>query len=295
MYPGVVTVDLSPAQFDRISRLVHRLCGISLRGGKEALVRARLLKRLQALGMTSYDQYLRYVEDDRSGQEVMALVDAVTTNKTAFFREPQHFDYLRHVLIPVWSRTRDRIRIWSAGCSSGEEAFSIAIVLCEELPDVEARDVSILATDISTTMLARARAATFDAEAVRAVGSERLARYFTRRWRGAAEVYQVSEQVGRLVRFARLNLLDDWPMRGPFDAIFCRNVMIYFDQPTRERLVQRLWRIVRPDGHLFIGHSESLTGIAQPFRYVQPSVYVRTDAVAGLRHPPEAGRPPARS
>lgn len=268
-----LSYELSPAQFEKISQMVHRLCGICLPPGKEELVKTRLTKRLRALGLGGFTEYLEYVEGDASRQELATMIDLLTTNKTSFFREPQHFDFLcQHVLPDLQTASRP-IRLWSAGCSSGEEPYSLAMLLHEHLPDIERRDVRILATDISARMLTKAREAIYEEEAVSEVSPSLLRKYFVCVRTQPTRAYQVSDKVRALVRFARLNLMDAWPMRGPFDAIFCRNVMIYFDNPTRQRLVQRYYELLRMGGYLFIGHSESLTALSHNFRYVQPAVY----------------------
>jgi chemotaxis protein methyltransferase CheR len=260
---------LTGGQFALIGDLLHRQCGIALAPGKEALVTARLYKRLRALGLQAFDEYLDHV--DRDPAELRAMVDALTTNKTDFFREPEHFVYLRQVVLPALSPIDEPIKIWSAGCSSGEEPYSIAITLREGLPLPDLREARILATDISDRVLACARAGVYDEETVRDVPPAYLGRYFHR----VQGRFTVNDALRRHVAFARLNLLGEWPMRGPFDAIFCRNVMIYFDNPTRQRLVQRFWELLKPGGHLFVGGSESLTSIDHRFRYVQPAVFGR--------------------
>jgi len=168
-----------------------------------------------------------------------------------------------------------RIRIWSAGCSSGEEPFSIAILLRDRLPDVESRDVKILATDICSEVLDKAKRAVYTEEEVQDLPSFFLRKYFTPVVEDGVKAYKVRDEVRAMVRFARLNLKDEWPMRGPFDIIFCRNVMIYFDQSTRQELVNRFWDMLKPGGYLFIGHSESLASLSHEFKYVQPAVYVK--------------------
>jgi chemotaxis protein methyltransferase CheR len=273
--PELASYELQPEQFARISQLVYRLCGIALRPGKEGLVKARLMKRLSALGLGSFEAYLEYIEGETSGQELVTMIDALTTNKTSFFREPQHFTYLCQHVVPALQQTRSPIRFWSAGCSSGEEPYSLAIVLREALSDVDHRDVRILATDISTRILAVARQAVYGQEALSDVPQPLLHKYFTPVQHTSTPAYQVKDAVRAMVRLVRLNLMQEWPMRGPFDAIFCRNVMIYFDKPTQGWLVQRFWTLLRPGGHLFIGHSESLSGESHAFRYIQPAVYVK--------------------
>jgi chemotaxis protein methyltransferase CheR len=269
----VVSADLSEAQFSAISALTYRICGINLQSGKQGLVKTRLAKRLQAVGVGDFDEYLHYLEKDASGSEMVAMLDALTTNKTSFFRENQHFDYLRNVVLPSMGAGWTRLRIWSAGCSTGEEPYTLSLVLHEEVPELKQRDARILATDLSTRVLARARQGVYEAAAVADIPAPLLARYFTCVRTSPSRAYRVGPALQSPIRFARLNLMEPWPMQGPFDLIFCRNVMIYFDRATQQRLVNRFWELLSPGGHLFVGHSESLTALEHRFRYVQPAVY----------------------
>ncbi len=269
----LLSLELSEPQFKKISQLMHRLCGVSLHNGKEELVKARLTKRLRALGLGNFEQYMRYVEHDNSGQELTSMIDMLTTNKTSFFRESQHFDYLRQRILP--GLTNGGIRLWSAGCSSGEEPYSIAILLREEMSDVDRKDVRILATDISTRILERAREAVYAQNTLQGIPPRLLPKYFTCIRAKPTRAYQIKDNARAMVRLARLNLMESWPMKGPFDVIFCRNVMIYFDKPTREELVNRFWQLLKPGGHLFVGHSESLAHLSHKFNYVQPAVYIK--------------------
>ena len=259
------------AQFERIRRLVHDACGIHLHAGKETLVQARLARRLRALGMSGFDAYLDHVQAPGSG-ELAAMLDVLTTNKTSFFREAAHFDYLAQVLPAIQDASRRPLRLWSAGCSTGEEPYTMAMVLRETLGAQRVRDARILATDLSSEVLVRARAATY-AEAVMADVPAPLRERYFERVDGVGS--RVTADLGGMVRLARLNLQGAWPMRGPFDVIFCRNVMIYFDKATQERLVGRFAAMLRPGGLLFVGHSESLSGIRHELRYVAPAVYER--------------------
>lgn len=269
----ILNVELSHRQFEEISRRVYSLCGINLHDGKQGLVKSRLSKRLRQLGLDNYDRYLKLVETDR--RELTCMIDSLTTNKTSFFREEQHFDYLRRQILPRLLATKSRLRIWSAGCSSGREAYTLAMILREDVPDLGARDVRILATDISTRILAEAKAATYGPETVEEVPPTFLQKYFIPGRDASGATYRVKDEVKSLVSLARLNFMDEWPMRGPFDMIFCRNVMIYFDKGTQQRLVRRFWEKLEPGGHLFIGHSESLANTSNEFRYVQPAAYVK--------------------
>jgi len=269
----LLSLELNKAQFEKIARLLYRLCGIALYSGKEELVKARLIKRLRELEMRDFEQYIRYVEQDNSGKELTIMTDMLTTNKTSFFREPQHFDYLRQQVLPF---IRDRkICFWSAGCSSGEEPFSLAILLREEIPAMYRHDVRILSTDISVRMVKKAREAVYEQERLQGIPFQLLEKYFTCVKTKSQRVYRANNNIRAMVRVARLNLMEEWPMKGLFNVIFCRNVMIYFDQSTRQKLIHRFWELIRPGGYLFIGHSESLSGLSHGFRYIQPAVYMK--------------------
>lgn len=266
--------DLAAADFRRISEIVYRTSGIVLPPGKEGLVRSRLAARLRELGMATFGEYVARVGDGGDGAELARMVDLLTTNKTSFYRERAHFDYLRDRVFPALRARGGRAQLWSAGCSSGEEPYTLAMLVRETAAPNERLDWRILATDLSARVLARARAGTYDLETLADVPAAERQRWFepaAPTLRGPA--MQAREELRRMVSFARLNLMDPWPMRGPFDAILCRNVMIYFDRPTQERLVGRFWELLAPGGTLFVGHSESLTGLAHRFRYVQPAVY----------------------
>ncbi len=262
---------LSEAHFETIRTLVRGTAGIDLRDGKQALVRSRVQKRLRALGLFSFDAYMERLDADATGLELRALVDVLTTNKTSFFREPAHYDYLRDQVLPELAAEGRPLRLWSAGCSSGEEPYTIGMIVRNTVPHGVAARTRILATDISDTILDRARSGAYPISLLRDVPAD-FRRYFKRL---RSDFVEVDPEVRGMVSFAHLNLLDAWPMRGPFDAIFCRNVMIYFERETQGELVRRFWNLLRPGGHLFVGHSESLTGWEHGFQYVQPAVYRR--------------------
>ncbi len=266
-----ISAELSEDQFKKISRLVYRLCGIYLKDGKQALVKARLMKRLRVLHLSSFEDYLSYIESGKGVQELGFLIDVITTNKTNFFREPEHFNFLRDSVLP--ELTDRKLRFWTAACSSGEEPFSLAILLREKLPDLDFKDVKILGTDISARMLEKARRAVYGEDELRMIPPMLVQKYFVKVNDGPPRSYQVTDRVSRMVRLARLNLMDSWPMKGLFHVIFCRNVMIYFDKPTQQRLINRLWDFLEPGGWLFVGHSEGLSAISHNFRYVRPAIY----------------------
>jgi len=237
-HQALLSTELTEAQFNAISSLVKNLAGINLTDAKKELVRARLAKRLRKLGLATFDDYVEYLQGDTTGAELVAMLDVLSTNTTYFFREAKHLEWLRQDILPRLTAQR-RVRIWSAGCSSGEEPYSIAIVLLEAIPDLADWDAAILATDLSTEVLARARRAIYPASRLREVPPMLLGRHFTLIATKPERTYRVNDPVRRLVHFARLNLMGRWPMKGPFDVIFCRNVMIYFDRPTRQELIAR--------------------------------------------------------
>lgn len=277
------SLRLTPRQFDRISRIVYEVSGIDLHEGKEDLVKARLLKRLRHLNLSNFDQYFKYLHSDKSGKEIKSMVDILTTNKTDFFREPEHLLFLREKIVPLFGE--HPVRIWSAGCSSGEEPYSIAMTLCEAVPNIAKYDIRILATDISERMMEKAQKGEYPEEAVKEIPAHVRHKYFQRVGTPSNRKYRVVDDVRQLVKFAKLNLMDDWPMSGPFDVIFCRNVMIYFNKPTQEMLINRFWHLLREEGYLLVGHSESLNFLSHDFLYVKPAVYQKIKRSRSLRRP----------
>ncbi|MES3034816.1 MAG: protein-glutamate O-methyltransferase [Gemmatimonadota bacterium] len=262
--------ELSPGDFQRVRRIAYERAGLAIPAGKEGLVRSRVSKRLRDRRMTSFGTYLDAVESEQDGAEMVRLIDLLTTNKTDFFREPAHFDFLLSQILPTVVAAGTPLRIWSAGCSSGEEPYTLSMLLHEALPP--RYDFRILATDICTTVVATAKQGTYTAQQLADVSSQRRQRFFTPAGDGRATV---TPELRAPISFANLNLMASWPMSGPFDLILCRNVMIYFDKPTVTRLVSRFHALLAPGGHLFIGHSESLTAIEHGYRYVQPAVYAK--------------------
>lgn len=275
LLPG--TADLTRRQFVQISALVKSACGLNLHARKRELVKARLHKRLRQLHLDSFKEYLDYLRSDTSADELVAMLDALVTNVTSFFREVEQFDHLVRVVLPRKiagaGESGRRLRIWSAGCSTGEEAYSIAIVVAETIPHIGRWDAAILATDLSTGVLRQAREGVYTAERLRPIPLYLRGKYFTRTQARPKELYRVRENIRPLVHFRRLNLICPWPMRGTFDVIFCRNVMIYFDKPTQDRLIERFREALAPGGTVFVGHSESLANPDCGFRYVKPAIY----------------------
>ncbi|MEE8586702.1 MAG: protein-glutamate O-methyltransferase CheR [Acidobacteriota bacterium] len=269
-----LALRLKPKEFEQISKFVYKQAGIRLKQGKEELVRTRLAKRIISLGLGSFQDYLRLVEQDRSGHELTWMLDALTTNKTSFYREADHFQFLREQVFPALQPLR-RIRIWSAGCSTGEEPVTIALEARECFADIERRDFRILATDLSTAVLQKAKLGIFAQESLQSVPRQLVRKYFQRCKEAGPDRCRLCQPALSMIAFARLNLMGQWPIKGPFQFIFCRNVMIYFDKPTQERLVNRFHKLLCPGGYLLIGHSESLTGLTHPYRFIQPAVFQR--------------------
>ena len=257
-------------EFDDFRRLIHNVSGIALGENKDALLAARVARRMRALGVTEHAEYLDMVISDKSGQEACLLIDAISTNVTSFFREPQHFGVLGERLTSLARNDTGEIRLWSAACSTGEEPYTMAMIAHEALAGSASR-VRILATDISGEALETARRGRYDAVKTACVPRQYASTYL--RSVGSGKV-EVTPSLRPLVSFARINLSSSpFPMRGPFHAIMCRNVMIYFGKDTRQTLVSEMERLLAPGGVLMLGHAESLAGIETALRPIQPAVY----------------------
>jgi len=261
--------------FRKLTELVYREAGIKLGPHKHALVCARVGKRLRALGLTGFGEYVKLLERDQTGLEVVELLNAISTNVTQFFREPRHFQVLRQLLRQWEQDGQRRCRIWSAAAATGEEPYSIAITMMETLR--ESCNAKVLATDLSTRAIERARQGEYEKRHVQQTPLSVLDKYFVKRDDDTgAETYRVTDELRRMVTFGRINLAKQpYPLRGPLDVVFCRNVMIYFDNEVRKRLLAEMFRLLRPGGHLIVGHAESLSGMLSRFKSVEPSVYVR--------------------
>jgi chemotaxis protein methyltransferase CheR len=260
---------LAAPVFAKICRLAYEKFGLNLTEAKHQLVAARLGKKLRELKIPSYEAYYDLVVGDRTGESLIALIDALSTNHTSFLREASHFDFLIKNVLPAL-RKRPTIDVWSAPCSTGEEPYSIAVTLLEHLGTPPKPALRIFATDISTRALAVAKKGSYAAERLVAMPAPLIRKYFSQSGPG---LFQVRPEVGRMIEFQRMNLIE--PMRAGrlFPIIFCRNVMIYFDKPTQERVVASLSRFLEPGGYLLIGHSESLMGVHHALEYMQPAIY----------------------
>lgn len=269
-------IPLSEAEFNRVKKRVYDIAGISLSDAKRTLVVSRLTKLVKAHGQRSFDDYLDFLDrrkDDALDQE---FVNALTTNLTRFFREDHHFEHLaEHVsqLIATKPRVnpngRPRLRIWSAGCSTGQEPYTIAVHLLSKFPELKRWDFKILATDIDTAVLAKAATGAYPEGELAGLSRERAA-LFDRPGDGTIRIPASARD---LIAFKVLNLMEDWPIKGPFDAIFCRNVVIYFDKQTQARIFSRLGKILASDGFMYVGHSENAAYTESPFKLVGKTIY----------------------
>jgi chemotaxis protein methyltransferase CheR len=274
---GLAGPALGEGDFQFLRAFVYQQCGIALSEQKRQLVQGRLVRRLRALGMKSFSAYCDLLRNDPQS-ELGELASAISTNVTAFFREVHHFEALASEMLPRWldqkRREGDRLRIWSAGCSSGEEPYSLAMVLAEALERCgRSMDAKILATDLSPAALATAQKGVYPIDRMDGISDERRQRWFLRGEGEYAGLACVHPKLRDLVSIAPLNLLHEWPMQGPFDAIFCRNVVIYFDQPTKQKLFHRFARLLPAGGPLFLGHSESMHGLSDEFDLVGRTIY----------------------
>jgi chemotaxis protein methyltransferase CheR len=271
------TLRLTALEFERFRRLAYDAFGLDLRPGKQTLLSARLTKKIRELKLSSFEEYYRYLLADSTGKAVAGLADVLTTNHTAFFRERAHFDFLREAVACALP-DRDPLRIWSAGCSTGEEPYTIAFSLIEELGTAAFSRVRILATDVSNRVLAVARRGAYPAERFDGLPGHQLRRFLLRGENQWKDWYMVKRQIRDMIEFRRLNLKSDFSHVGPFTVILCRNVMIYFDRPTQQDLINRLCQRLEPGGYLLVGHAESLNAIHHPLRYVRPAIYRKPDA-----------------
>jgi chemotaxis protein methyltransferase CheR len=265
------------ADFRRVRELLRGVTGISLSDSKRELVYGRLVRRVRQLGLGSFHEYLNGLQA-RGGGELEHFCNALTTNLTAFFRERHHFEELARTILPALRRrsaAARRVRIWSAGCSTGEEPYSIAMTVCETLGDLAGWDLRILATDVDSSVLAQAAAGRYEPGRLECVESARRDRWFARVPGGH---YEARAELKRLISFKRLNLIEAWPMRGPFDVIFCRNVIIYFERDTQRDIIGRVAQLQRAGDHLILGHSESLLGVTDQYALAGRTLHQRVVA-----------------
>jgi chemotaxis protein methyltransferase CheR len=260
---------LTDSDFSRVRALIHQRAGIALGDQKREMVYSRLSRRLRELGMSDFTSYLNLLETERDSAEWQAFTNALTTNLTAFFREAHHFpllaEHVKNCTAPV--------SVWCSAASTGEEPYSIAMTLIEALGS-RAATASVIATDIDTQVLEKAASGVYTMEQVSKLPVERLKRFFLKGSGARAGQVRIRPEVQAMVKFGQLNLLDtQWGLKEPFDAIFCRNVMIYFDKPTQNKILQRFAPLMKPHGWLFAGHSENFSYASQPFRLRGQTVY----------------------
>lgn len=284
VHSGNAGLTLKASEFQQISQLAHERFGLDLKRGKEALVAARLAKRLRQGGFQSFADYFRHVLDDSTGDALIELIDSLTTNHTSFMRERAHFEFLARAVAEEFRDVR-KLELWSAACSSGEEPYSIAMCLSDALArrGENRREFRIRATDISTRVLEIARRAVYAAERFQELPDAWRRAYLLRGDGASRGFYKIKPELTRRIEFERLNLIEQLPAGRSYHVIFCRNVMMYFDKPTQQGIVQRLGASLEPGGYLFVGHSESLTGIEHHLRYVRPAVYRQEKSAGKLR------------
>ena len=261
-----------------LSQLVTSHAGITLPDGKKQLLYSRLTKRLRELGLRSFSEYCDILNSNLD-DEFPKFINAITTNVTHFFREDHHFTFLKEVILPELSKInktniKPKLRIWSAGCSTGEEAYSIAIVVRETIHDLHRWDAKILATDLDSDVIEKARKGHYTMDKVKDVNKIRMEKWF-RIVKNEKETpsFEMKNNLREIIAFRQLNLMDKWPMSGQFDVIFCRNVTIYFDKKTRTNLIDRFANILTPGGYLILGHSESLYGITTRFTFLGKNMH----------------------
>ena len=275
MHDHIPFFELKEIDFERISRLVYEQCGINLHEGKKELVKARLGKRLREGNFKSFGDYYRYVISNEGTDELISMIDSLSTNLTYFFREESHFRKLSEVAPAMLKESggpSPKLRIWSAGCSTGEEPYSLAMTV-NECAGALNPDIKIIATDISTRVLDIAGKGIFTKEKLKNVPPAILKRYFQVGSGQSEGYYRIKKVIREMVQFSRFNLMETPPSSFLFDVIFCRNVLIYFDKGTQAALVKRFYNCLHKGGYFFAGHSESLTGLDHEFKYIEPSIY----------------------
>ncbi len=268
---------LGDKEFEKFSEFIKREFGIKMPPSKKTMLEARLQKRLRALCMSNHSEYCKFLfSPEGLDSEITHLIDVVTTNTTDFFREPKHFELLLSQILPdLFQRNKKSLKIWSAGCSSGEEPYTLAMVLSEFAGKNSSFDFSILATDISTEILQKAKRAIYPMSKVDIIPMALKKKYLLKSKDHTKNLVRIAPELRKKVEFKRLNFMEPFPFKDIKDIIFCRNVVIYFDRPTQHRLFNEFCLRLAPGGFLFIGHSESISGMGLPVRQVAPTVYQR--------------------
>jgi len=269
---------LTDREFNQIRKLVIEHTGIALSDAKRNLVYGRLAKRLRKMEIGDFGSYIQLLESPMGKDELANFTNAITTNLTSFFRENHHFEYLKSNVIPNLLRLNadtKKIRIWSAGCSTGEEPYSIAMTIREMIPESRGWDIKILATDLDTNVLAHANAGIYSLEKINNVSKARMKRFFLRGKGEQRDDIKIRSELQNMIRFRQLNLMDPWPIKNQFDIIFCRNVVIYFDKPTQKVLFKRYHELLKDTGHMFIGHSETMFKVSDDFKLIGNTTYTK--------------------
>ena len=273
----IFDAKLTDSQFERLSKFIHTEYGIKMPPAKKIMLQSRLQKRLRELRIDSFKDYVEYVFSKNGHTEIIHMMDVVSTNKTDFFREPTHFDFLQQIVLPDFvnnPRSNKNIKIWSAGSSSGEEAYTIAIVLSEFLKNYPGFDFSIFGSDISTRILQTASDGIYSESRVTMMPYELKRKYLLKSKDNVKKLVRISEKLRSKVKFSRINFMDaTYPVSETFDIIFCRNVLIYFDRETQESVINKLCKHLKPQGYFFLGHSESITGISVPLDHIKPTIF----------------------
>ncbi|MCF8067026.1 MAG: protein-glutamate O-methyltransferase CheR [Desulfobacterales bacterium] len=279
-------MKISDESFALFSALVYDKCGINLHSGKKELVQARLGRRLRETASRSFEDYYSFLLNKDTGSELVEMLNAISTNLTSFFREIKHFNFMESVVLKDFcdanSTTLKKFNIWSAGCSSGEEPYSLFMCINDFFEKYPKLQINIMATDISTKVLSIAQRGVYEQARLKTVPVDRLRKYFQKgadRWAG---YYRIKTKVKENITFRRFNLMDIFPFKEKYDVIFCRNVMIYFDKEIQEKVVNKYYDSLVPGGYLFIGHSESLMGTRNRFSYVKPTIYRKSTNTDGL-------------
>jgi len=268
--------NFTDRDFGNIRRLVSEHTGISLSDAKKNMVYSRLSRRLRQIGLDNFNNYLDLLKDKKNEDELVHFTNAITTNLTSFFREQHHFDYLSKTLLPKLTeinKQTGKIRIWSAGCSTGEEPYSIAMTIKETIPESAGWDIKILATDLDSNVLETAKAGVYSEERVSGIPSSKVKRWFLKGKNKHAGKILAHPSLREMITFGQLNLMQQWPVKGPIDIIFCRNVVIYFDKPTQEILFKRYADVLTSKGHLFLGHSETMFKVKNTFNLIGQTIY----------------------
>lgn len=270
--------DLTDELFGKICKYVYEKARINLGKNKMELVRARFGKVIRQRRMAGFHEYYEWMTSDKSGEALREVMNAISTNLTSFFRENDHFEFMAKTMIPQIAAAnkggKPRLRGWSAGCSTGEEVYTMSMTIAEAVGRLDEWDVKLLATDLDTEVVAHGQRGVYGKDRISGISQALVKKYLDPATDDKGKpAYRMKELLRRLITFRHLNLFSDWPFKSKFSYIFCRNVMIYFDRPTQEGLINKYYDVLAPGGYLFIGHSESLSGVNHRFEYVKPTIY----------------------